>query len=160
MKQLLYIEIPTFDTDAVRHWLQSQWPTTSFSSRSDDLQVTSTSTGLKLQAQDRTVVLYLWQHLRTTYLKANQWSEQPLPNQAHILKTLTRSLRQAFPIQPQPFPDINLSQGDIFAALQPYYPLTAKYFQHIPNGEADLQRAYWWEKRWRDEVSKSFGPQS
>ncbi|MGF1602167.1 MAG: FAD-dependent monooxygenase [Thermosynechococcaceae cyanobacterium] len=160
MKQLLYIEIPTFDTDAVRDWLQSQWPNGSLLSQGHDLHVTPTSTGLKLQSQDRTVVLYLWQHLRTTYLKANQWSEQPLPDQAPILKTLARSLRQAFPIQPQPFPEIDLSQGDIFAALQPYYPLTAKYFQHIPNGEADLQRAYWWEKRWRDEVSNSFDPQS
>lgn len=156
MKQLLYLEIPTPDLEAVHHWLQTHWSP----AQSPRLTLTPNATGLKLQGQDGIVVLYLWSHLRTTYLKANQWSEQPLPNQAQLLNDLAQKLREAFPIKPQVFPEIDLSQTDIFTALAPHYPLTAKYFQQIPNGEADLQRAYWWEKRWRDEVSNSFNTQS
>ncbi|MFO0171885.1 MAG: NAD(P)/FAD-dependent oxidoreductase, partial [Aphanizomenon sp.] len=40
----------------------------------------------------------------------------------------------------------------IFTELEPYYPLTVKYFQKMPNGEYDLKRAYWWEQRWREGV--------
>ncbi len=165
MKQLLYLEIPTPETDAVRHWLHSQC--LAHDSSSSDLklnlapgtQLSPTPTGLKLKFENNTVVLYTWQHLRTTYLKANQWSDQPLPQQDKLLKSLAQSLRTAFPLKLQPFPEIDLSQTDIFTALQEHYPLTAKYFKYIPNGEADLQRAYWWEKRWRDEVGQSFNPQ-
>ncbi len=154
MKQLLYLEVPTPNTDAVRQWLHSQ-PQLGAS-----LELIPTSTGLKIRGQGATIVLYTWQHLQTTYLKANQWSDQAIPNQGQVLQELAQALKAAFPHQPKPFPEIDLSQTDIFTALKPHYPLTAKYFQHIPNGEADLQRAYWWEKRWRMEVSKSFRTQA
>ncbi|PZD71249.1 Lycopene cyclase [Acaryochloris thomasi RCC1774] len=162
MKQLLYLEIPTPDTDAVHRWLHLQCSTAGSEScvlqlnLKPSVTLSPTSTGLKIQDQDSAVVFYAWQHLRTTYVKANQWSERPVSNQAQVLDTLVKNLREAFPQKLQTFPEIDLSQTDIFAALQPHYPLTAKYFQAIPNGEADLQRAYWWEKRWRHEVGKSF----
>ncbi|PLZ46127.1 flavin-dependent dehydrogenase, partial [Fischerella thermalis WC442] len=64
----------------------------------------------------------------------------------------TTAIRSRFPHQyPEP-PTIDLSQESIFEALAPYYPLTVKYFQKMPNGEYDLQRVYWWEQRWRQGV--------
>ncbi|MEM9512105.1 MAG: flavin-dependent dehydrogenase, partial [Cyanobacteria bacterium P01_E01_bin.48] len=53
-----------------------------------------------------------------------------------------------------------LGDRDIFTALEPYYPQTVKYFRRIPNGEFDLQRAYWWEKRWRQAAKSGFKQQS
>lgn len=48
--------------------------------------------------------------------------------------------------------EINLSKQSIFESLAPHYPLTVKYFQKMPNGERDLARVYWWERRWREGV--------
>ncbi|PLZ30568.1 hypothetical protein CBP27_23275, partial [Fischerella thermalis WC542] len=85
-------------------------------------------------------------------LKVFRWSEQAFPQEKQILKRLTTAIRSRFPHQyPEP-PTIDLSQESIFEALAPYYPLTVKYFQKMPNGEYDLQRVYWWEQRWRQGV--------
>ncbi|MGA0201265.1 MAG: NAD(P)/FAD-dependent oxidoreductase, partial [Prochlorotrichaceae cyanobacterium] len=46
----------------------------------------------------------------------------------------------------------------IFTALAEHYPQTVKYFQQIPNGEADLTRVYWWEQRWREGVKHPQDP--
>ncbi|MEM9448345.1 MAG: flavin-dependent dehydrogenase [Cyanobacteria bacterium P01_E01_bin.6] len=96
--------------------------------------------------------VFTWSVQRTTYLKAFRWGHQPAPQEAQILKRLTDELRQQFPNQyPEP-PDIDLSNQTIFEALKPYYPSTVKYFQRMPNGVYDLNRVYWWEKRWREGV--------
>ncbi|MGR3278763.1 FAD-dependent monooxygenase [Acaryochloris marina NIES-2412] len=154
MKQLLYLEIPTSDLAAVQTWLHQQTAETLGLSAS---VLTSTPSGIHISTGPAKLVVFLWQHLNTTYLKVMQWSDQPLSGQQEWIHTFEATLKSVFPYAPKPFPEIDLSQTDIFSALAPYYPLTAKYFQNIPNGEADLQRAYWWEKRWRDTVK--LGPQ-
>jgi lycopene cyclase CruA len=158
MKQLVYLEIPTPDLQAVQAWLHQRSPEQFCYSLPDSPQVTFTTTpdGLRLEWQDRVLSLFTWQALNTTYLKVFQWSPKPLPNQRLFLQTLTALLQEHFPHRPAPLPDIDLSQGDIFTALAPHFPLTAQYFQNMPNGEADLQRAYWWEKRWRAGVTSGF----
>ncbi|WP_299409003.1 flavin-dependent dehydrogenase [Acaryochloris sp. IP29b_bin.148] len=154
MKQLLYLEIPTPDLAAVQTWLHQQ--TADMLGLSTSV-VTPTTSGIHITAGSAKLVVFLWRHLNTTYLKVMQWSDQPLAGQQAWLRSFEATLKSAFPYAPKPFPEIDLAQTDIFSALAPHYPLTAKYFQNIPNGEADLQRAYWWEKRWRDTVK--LGPQ-
>ncbi|MEO1341889.1 MAG: flavin-dependent dehydrogenase, partial [Cyanobacteria bacterium J06635_13] len=56
-------------------------------------------------------------------------------------------------------PEIDLSQQSIFAALEADYPQTVHFFQKMPNGEYDLNRVYWWEKRWRESVNHPQQPQ-
>lgn len=64
---------------------------------------------------------------------------------------MTKASRQAFPYEFKHLPAIAPNQP-IFEALIQDYPLTVKFFQRIPNGEYDLNRVYWWEKRWRESV--------
>ena len=156
MKQLLYLEIPTPDITAVQTWL-SQRPSDAFILPSNPpAKLIPTADGLRFEWKDAILALFTWQHQNTTYLKIFQWSETPLPAQKRFLSELTQAFRAEFPYHPPQFPQVNLSQTDIFSALEPYYPLTAKYFQRIPNGEPDLQRVYWWEKHWREEVRSGF----
>jgi lycopene cyclase CruA len=61
-------------------------------------------------------------------------------------------VRQEFPTTHPAPPEIDLSNMSIFEALEPFYPTTVQYFRKMPKGEADLQRVYWWEKRWREGV--------
>ena len=63
-----------------------------------------------------------------------------------------QDLVKAFPITYPAPPHIDLEQQSIFEGLAQQYPLTVKYFQQMPKGEADLTRVYWWEQRWRDNV--------
>ncbi len=152
MKQLLYIELPTPDIQAVNAWLQTQFQPVVGVTRAtpDGIQVQVPLS----QGQDdgAELAVFTWTVQRTTYLKVFRWGDRPVPSEAAILQQLTQQLRQQFPYHyPEP-PDIDLSRESIFTALAPYYPLTAQYFQSIPNGEYDLARAYWWERRWRDSV--------
>ncbi|RUR72667.1 NAD(P)/FAD-dependent oxidoreductase [Chlorogloeopsis fritschii PCC 9212] len=158
MKEILYLEIPVPDTSAVRQWLQAEFePGTG--------EKVLTPDGFRLRMMGNTVSqgsisenlppelsIFVWSVQRTTYLKAFRWSSQPFPQEKQILKRLTNEIRNRFPHHyPEP-PAIDLSKQSIFEALAPYYPLTVKYFQKIPNGEYDLKRAYWWEQRWRQGV--------
>jgi lycopene cyclase CruA len=144
MEELLYIEIPTPDLDRVRSWLQQEWqPGLGKSIVTPD--------GLRLQFPSNTtdptpeLSIFLWSLQRTTYLKVFRWADRSISGEKQILTELTTKIRQEFPpTHPAP-PEIDLSNQSIFAALQPYYPTTVKYFQKMPNGEADLQRVYWWE---------------
>jgi lycopene cyclase CruA len=160
MKQILYVEVPTPDTTAVCNWLQQDW-------QPEQGKKIITPDGLLLQltnSDDRNdnptssnpaipeISIFLWSVQRTTYLKAFRWVEKTLPGEGKILQQLITELRNKFPYQyPEP-PVINLSQQSIFEALAPYYPQTVKFFQKMPNGEYDLNRVYWWEKRWREGV--------
>jgi lycopene cyclase CruA len=162
MRELLYIEIPTPDIASVRHWLQDQW-------RPGIGKKVITPAGLRLQlgqtsATSVTAIpetagqkieelsVFVWSVQRTTYLKVFRWVDKPIPSEKSILQSLTAALRSRFPNHyPEP-PAIDLSQKSIFEALAPYYPLTVKYFQKMPNGEYDLARVYWWEQRWREGV--------
>jgi lycopene cyclase CruA len=157
MKQLLYLEIPTPQIATVQAWLQQRSPAQFSLPRSPAPAWIATEVGVRLEWQGRILSLFTWQVLNTTYLKAFQWTDQPLPRQKRFLRELATALRTEFPCHPAPFPEeIDLSQQNIFTALAPYYPQTAHHFQQMPNGEADLQRAYWWEKRWRASVQSGF----
>jgi lycopene cyclase CruA len=158
MKELLYLEIPTPDTAKVLTWLQGEFDP-------EVGQKTVTFDGFRLRMADSTtknsdiseklpneLSAFVWSVQRTTYLKIFRWGDKPFPQEMHILKHLTKSIRDRFPHKyPEP-PTINLSQQSIFDALAADYPLTVKYFQKMPNGEYDLKRAYWWEQRWREGV--------
>lgn len=160
MKELLYIEIPTPDTAAVRTWLQTEFvPKTgkcALASQGIRLQMfksTTLGTSISDSSEQKLgeISAFVWSLQRTTYLKVFRWADQPLPGEREILQSLTAGLKSKFPHHyPEP-PAIDNTQS-IFEALAPYYPLTVKYFQKMPNGEYDLGRVYWWEKRWREGV--------
>ncbi len=154
MEELLYLEIPTPEIDRVRTWLQSEWKPVLG-------KTLITPDGLRLcfpeLSIDAELSIFLWSLQRTTYLKVFRWANL-IPAEASILADLTAQIRQEFPpTHPAP-PEIDLSHQSIFAALADYYPQTVKYFQKMPNGEADLNRVYWWEKRWREGVKNPQQP--
>ena len=161
MKELLYIEIPTRDTAAVRSWLQAEFEPgmgqRAIAPSGIRLQIfKSTTSKSNISAPSEKMLgeisAFIWSVQRTTYLKVFRWADKPLPGEQQILQRLTDQIRSKFPHNyPEP-PAIDLSQQSIFAALAPHYPLTVKYFQKMPNGEYDLTRVYWWEQRWREGV--------
>ncbi len=145
MKEILYLEVPTPDTPAVCNWLQAEWTP-------DRGQKVVTPDGILLQFSQGELSLFVWSLQRTTYLKVFQWCEKSIPGTDKICQGLTTEIRNRFPQEyPEP-PEIDLSQQSIFDALAPYYPKTVRYFQKMPQGEYDLNRVYWWEKRWRESV--------
>jgi len=177
MQEVLYLEIPTPDTAAVRDWLQQQFQPPS----AEQWVKASTPAGICLQrsrnvsagkSPGRTALtpettdtslpealsIFVWSLQRTTYLKAFRWAARSLPGERQVLTQLTHSIRQQFPNQyPEP-PAIDLSQQSIFDALAADYPKTVEYFRKFPNGEYDLTRAYWWEQRWREGVRNPQSP--
>lgn len=165
MKQILYLEVPTADTPAVRSWLQAD-----FAPANGEKVLTPEGIRLKITARNTLagevvsetlpdeLSVFVWSVQRTTYLKVFRWADKPFPDEKQILQRLKTQIRSRFPhCYPEP-PAIDLSQQSIFAALLPYYPLTVKYFQKMPNGEYDLKRAYWWEQRWREGVRQPQQP--
>lgn len=160
MKELFYVELPTSDTATVCAWLQQDWQ-----HELGDKIITPDGIRLKFNnalPSDQTpttgaspipeVSIFIWSVQRTTYLKAFRWSTSPIPGERQILQQLETALRRQFPYHyPEP-PVLDASQVSIFEALAPYYPKTVEFFQKMPNGEYDLNRVYWWEKRWREGV--------
>ena len=160
MREILYIEIPTPNTGAVRSWLQEDFEPgmgekiitpEGFRLRIAQTKspVTTSEIPLELACE---LSAFVWSVQRTTYLKVFRWADKPIPGERQILQALSGGLRSRFPNHyPEP-PAIDLSEQSIFAALAPHYPLTVKYFKKMPNGEYDLKRVYWWEQRWRQGV--------
>lgn len=148
MKEILYLEVPTPDLSALLTWLQTQYQPAVGNK-------TLTPDGIRLQVEspgDGELSAFVWSVQRTSYLKVFRWSDSPVTREQQLLADLTIQVRNQFPYQyPEP-PAIDLSQQSIFEALKANYPLTVKYFQKMPNGEYDLTRVYWWEKRWREGV--------
>lgn len=149
MQQLLYIEIPTPQIEAVKTWLQSEYQAP-FGKKS------VANHGFILEKQNRSgaiaqLSIFIWTLQRTTYLKVFRWSDEAMDGELEFLANLTQAARQAFPYEFKQPPAIALNQS-IFEALIQDYPLTVKFFQRIPNGEYDLNRVYWWERRWRESV--------
>jgi lycopene cyclase CruA len=149
MKELLYIEVPTPDTEAVKNWLhteyrpvQGDWVPTTAGGR--------VRFGNQPDAPELSVLI--WSVQRSTYLKVFRWAEQPVPGEKQVLGALTSAIRAQFPERYPAPPQINLTQQTIFEALAAHYPQTVKFFQRMPNGEYDLTRVYWWEQRWREGV--------
>jgi lycopene cyclase CruA len=152
MKEVLYLEIPTTDTVAVRSWLQIDF-VPGYGEKlltTDGFRLRNPVVSVEENLADELSV-FVWAVQRTTYLKVFRWADKPFANEGQILQRLTTEIRSRFPhIYPEP-PEID-PQKSIFLQLEPYYPLTVKYFQKMPNGEYDLKRAYWWEQRWREGV--------
>jgi lycopene cyclase CruA len=147
MQEVLYIELPTPEIAAVKTWLQREF----IPAAGQKIETTS-GCCLRFPGQEGELSVLVWSLQRTTYLKVFRWGESPLPQQAKILRQLRQDLRTVFPYHcPEP-PAIDLNQESIFTALATDYPLTVRYFQRMPNGEADLSRVYWWEQRWRQGV--------
>jgi lycopene cyclase CruA len=151
MKEILYLEVPTPDTQRVCTWLQEKF-------EPGMAEKVITPDGFRLifpaiQPSDSNELLtFVWSLQRTTYLKVFRTGHPPQMEERIFLKRLETELRQQFPHQyPEP-PEIDFSQQSIFEGLAANYPQTVKYFQKMPNGEFDLQRVYWWEKRWREGV--------
>ncbi|WAL61174.1 NAD(P)/FAD-dependent oxidoreductase [Thermocoleostomius sinensis] len=176
MKQILYLEVPTPDTAAVRQWLQQQFQP-ALTSRSTEKQVTPDGCRLRFlrnthqstqisekrkplaeKLSPEELSIFTWSVQRTTYLKVFRWSEQSVAQEAQLLAQLTQELRSQFPQRYPAPPTLDLTKQSIFEALAPYYPKTAKYFRSIPNGEYDLTRVYWWEQRWRSGVQQPQSP--
>ncbi|MEO1671348.1 MAG: flavin-dependent dehydrogenase [Cyanobacteria bacterium J06631_2] len=153
MKELAYLEIPTPDISGVKNWLQNTWQPLSGNK-------VFTPDGIRIQFElsDTEISIFVWQLQRTTYLKVFQWGkETTLVKQ--IKTQLIRDLEAAYPPNYPIPPKIDLSQQSIFAALEADYPQTVHFFQKMPNGEYDLNRVYWWEKRWRESVNHPQQPQ-
>lgn len=156
MKEILYLEVPTTDTAVVRNWLQTEFEpgTCDKILTSDGIRLKSSDTtaaGIDITELPDELSVFVWNVQRTTYLKVFRWGAK-FPRETQILQQLTNKIQNRFPHDyPEP-PAIDLSKQSIFEALAPNYPLTVKYFQKMPNGEYDLNRAYWWEQRWREGV--------
>jgi lycopene cyclase CruA len=160
MKEILYVEVPTPDRDAVCTWLQREW-------QPELAEKIITPDGIRLQFKRAgisnhnptteatpipEISVFLWSVQRTTYLKAFRWADKPVTDERQILRKLKAALRSQFPYHyPEP-PVVDLSKQSIFEALAPYYPQTVHFFKKMPNGEYDLNRVYWWEKQWREGV--------
>ncbi|MDX2242007.1 MAG: hypothetical protein NW224_15080 [Leptolyngbyaceae cyanobacterium bins.302] len=161
MKEILYIEVPTPDTIAVKSWLKDEFnPEVGKKIITPDgirLQFSSSTfrpsaiseTSLELPDE---LAIVVWTVQRTTYLKAFRWATKPLPREQDTLRYLINTIRKQFPHHYPSPPAIDLTQTSIFEALADQYPLTVRYFQKMPNGEYDLSRVYWWEQRWRESV--------
>lgn len=169
MQEILYLEIPTPDIAKVKTWLQQEWiPPTGEKIISPDgirLLFTNTTNTPSTISESNTslpeeIWAVVWSLQRTTYLKVFRVGDRSIPSEKQILQELTAKLRSQFPHQYPAPPAIDLSTQSIFQALAPYYPLTVKYFQRIPNGEYDLKRVYWWEQRWREGVRNPQTPKN
>ncbi len=151
MQELLYLEIPTPDTPLVIAWLQNQW-------HPPQGRLSSTPDGVMWHSGSAAISIFLWTLQRTSYLKVFRYQDQLLPGERAMLKHLKQQIRQRFPHEyPEPPPLID--GADIFTSLGDRYPKTVHFFRKIPNGEYDLNRAYWWEKRWRESVRNPQTPQ-
>ncbi|MEG4519731.1 MULTISPECIES: flavin-dependent dehydrogenase [unclassified Microcoleus] len=173
MQEILYLEVPTPDTAAVCTWLQHEFDPgigekiitadgfrlLSPATTAEVLKSGTQNANLKPALADtnsgnqnwRSTELstFVWSLQRTTYLKVFRLEEAPA-GEKKFLENLNLAVKNKFPDRyPEP-PVIDLSKQSIFEALAPYYPLTVKYFQKMPQGEYDLKRVYWWEQRWRE----------
>lgn len=91
------------------------------------------------------ISVFVWSLQRTTYLKAFRWGDRYISGEKKPIASLEKDIRDRFPNH-YPVPSqVDLSQQLIFDALKRDYPLTVKYFQKMPNGEYDLNRAYGWK---------------
>lgn len=163
MQEILYIEIPTPNTPQVIQWLQQQWqPLHGKITCSPDGGQWNSAQGDSAQGDNTQhplgeINIFLWSLQRTTYLKAFRYQSAAIPQESALLNHLQRGLRDAFPNQ-YPEPPVIPAGASIFTALEPYYPKTVHFFRKFPKGEADLNRVYWWEQRWREGVRRPQTP--
>ncbi len=111
MKELLYIEVPTPETEAVIHWLHTE-----YRPAQGDCVATKAGCRVRFVAQQGAPELsvFVWSVQRTTYLKVFRWAEQPIAEEKQVLENLTSAIRTHFPeTYPAP-PKIDLSHQTIF----------------------------------------------
>ncbi|AFY37125.1 lycopene cyclase CruA [[Leptolyngbya] sp. PCC 7376] len=150
MEELLYLEVPTPHIDKVCDWLQQSWqPTIGKTAATPDGVVVNVD-GLELS-------VFTWSVQRTTYLKVFAWGDRRPSGTKALCQKLEWDLREVFP-NCYPAPPALKEGQSIFETLKADYPKTVQYFQKFPQGEFDLQRAYWWEKRWRETVKNPKEP--
>jgi lycopene cyclase CruA len=154
LEEILYLEVPTPDTESVKQWLQELWQPSV-----KEKSITQDGIKLLLDAEKtQELSIFVWKVQNTTYLKMFRWGNQSLPEENKLKQQLKEEIEFKFPPKyPEP-PQINLQEQSIFDALAPYYPQTVKFFQKMPKGEYDLNRVYWWEKRWRESVKNPQQP--
>jgi lycopene cyclase CruA len=146
LTEILYLEIPNPNPSLICDWLQNTWQP--FQGKK-----INTPDGIRLELADNyELSIFTWTLQRTTYLKMFRWGEKQIINENKIKRALETAINQKFPPNYSSLPEINLSNKSIFTALESYYPNTVKFFQKMPQGEYDLTRAYWWEKKWRESV--------
>ncbi len=139
MQQLLYREVPVTDLQTVLDWLwQSYIPPVG--------KKTRTAAGCVLECGQGELSLFVWTVQRSCYLKVFRWSVQPFPQESRVIQDLQQQLSKVFPPS---YPVLPPRSGSIFQDLANTYPRTVEYFQRFPQGEFDLERAYWWEQKWR-----------
>ncbi|MBF2055857.1 MAG: flavin-dependent dehydrogenase [Cyanobacterium sp. T60_A2020_053] len=148
LKLLLYLEVPNPDTNGVVRWLQESW-------RPSRGEKFNTPDGINLKLDHNSQLsIFVWNLQRTSYLKIFRWGvKSSLENK--LKRELSKAIKQQFPTQYPELPEINLEEQSIFDALAPRYPATVKFFQKMPQGEYDLNRVYWWEKKWRESVQNN-----
>jgi lycopene cyclase CruA len=114
MKELLYLEVPTPQTAAVKHWLQTEFsPVVG--------QVTATADGIRIAMGGRrsesplpaALSVFVWSLQRTTYLKAFRWADAPFPQEARLIAALKQQLRQAFPSHYPELPPFDPAQEKV-----------------------------------------------
>jgi lycopene cyclase CruA len=153
MKEILYREIPTPDSIAVCQWLQSDW-------QPANGVKTNTPNGVRLRLSEAIELsIFVWTLQRTTYLKVFRWGERSHNQETSLTRQIDRALQKRFPPQYNTIPNIDQKNHSIFTDLEADYPLTVHYFRKMPQGESDLERLYWWEKRWRDSAKNPQQPQ-
>jgi len=149
VKPLLYLEVPDPDTQEVCRWLQEVW-------QPNEGTKVKTKDGVRLQlGANSELSIFVWSLQRTTYLKMFRWGQKVLGQERKIKQELRRAINCQFPTNYPDLPEIDLTNQSIFSALEPHYPKTVKYFQKMPQGEYDLNRVYWWEKKWRESVQNN-----
>lgn len=152
LKEILYIEIPTPNLNQVISWLQEKWQPLN-----GEKIITTDGIRLKFN-QNQELSIFVWTLQRTTYLKVFRWADFEINNESKITGNLKQEIELNFPNEYPSPPEIDLSNQSIFEALAPHYPQTVKFFEKMPKGEYDLNRVYWWEKRWREGVKNPQQP--
>lgn len=153
LKEILYLEIPTPQIETIIYWLQKKW-------RTFEGEKIITPDGIRLKfKENQELSIFIWSLQRTHYLKVFRWGNKPIINEEKIIANLKEEIELNFPNKYPAPPEIDSSQQSIFDALASDYPKTVAYFQKMPKGEYDLNRVYWWEKRWRESVKNPQQPQ-
>jgi len=157
MQEILYLEIPHPSSNDVRDWLQQAFipPVGAKQLTPDGIRLCWGADAAHPTAE---WVAFVWGLQRTTYLKVFRWAGAAVSAEGRLLRQLTTDIRQQFPDRYPVPPDIDLSRQSIFEALAEQYPKTVHYFKRIPNGEYDLARVYWWERRWRQGAAQPEHP--
>ncbi|MEO0947662.1 MAG: flavin-dependent dehydrogenase [Cyanobacteria bacterium J06641_5] len=150
MNEVFYIEVPTPESATVCTWLQQQWqPAVG--------EAVATPNGVRVRLAGGELSVFTWSLQRTTYLKAFCWGSATRGAIARLCRQLREQIQAQFPLQYPSLPAFE-AKGSIFAALEENYPQTTHFFSKIPNGQFDLERAYWWERRWREQTRNPQAP--